>query len=113
MGPLNEFGKMTVINLESLTCSCQVRFVPDKKGRPCDTTLVSCNSLSDSDSIFGKFTDGKHLASFEGEDVKYNFIGDIAESFCGLHFDLPSTELFEHGQILIVLEEGTSSIFKH
>ena len=41
------------------------------------------------------------------------FRGDTNKAYCGLHFDLPSTEWFGHGQILITIEEDTTfSIFK-
>ena len=82
--------------------------MPDKDPwrRPCNETLESCNSLSDSDALEGKLTDGELLATFRGEDVNYAQCYDD-QSF-GLHFDLPVYALFDHGQILIVMTNAST-----
>ena len=91
-----------------------MRLLPDDMDRPCAETLRNCNKLTESDEINGKFTDGKLLSTYVGEDLQ--LMEDSIET-CALHFDLPSTELFEHGQILIVIHdegitEGLPSTFK-
>ena len=91
-----------------------MRLLPDDMDRPCAETLRNCNKLTESDEINGKFTEGKLLSTYVGEDLQ--LMEDSIET-CGLHFDLPSTELFEHGQILIVIHdegitEGLPSTFK-
>ena len=80
----------------------QVRLLADTKPRPCEDTLESCNSLSDSDNLEGKLTDGKLLATYVGRDPE-NLGQCLNKDFIGLHVDLPSTEWFEHGQILILM----------
>ena len=80
----------------------QVRLLADLKPRPCEDTLESCNRLSDSDNLEGKLTDGKLLATYVGRDAESP--GQcLNKDFIGLHVDLPSTEWFEHGQILILM----------
>ena len=80
----------------------QVRLLADTKPRPCEDTLESCNRLSDSDNLEGKLTDGKLLATYVGRDPE-NLGQCLNKDFIGLHVDLPSTEWFEHGQILILM----------
>ena len=46
------------------------------------------------------FTVGKVLGRFEGSREHYSFCPD---DFYGLHFDLPSNDVLEHGQILVVI----------
>ena len=79
--------------------------MPDKPGkRPCTDTLENCNSLSASDALEGKLTDGKLVGTFRRDDLPNN--GKCAvtdDQFFGLHFDLPEHAKFEHGQILIVM----------
>ena len=80
--------------------------MPDLEERPCGGTLENCNSISDSDAPEGKLTDGKLLATFRGEETNYAQCYD--DQFFGLHFDLPSDELFDHGQILLVMTNAST-----
>ena len=55
----------------------------------------------DLDEIVETFSLGKVLGRFKGESrTRYNFCDD---EFYGLHFDLPSNDVLENGQILVVL----------
>ena len=55
----------------------------------------------DLDEILETFTLGKVLGRFKGESkTRYNYCDN---EFYGLHFDLPSNDVLEHGQILVVL----------
>ena len=83
-----------------------MRLLPDDIERPCEDTLRNCNHLSESDLIPGKFTDGKFLSTYEGGDLQ--IMEDSIQS-CGLHFDVPGKESFEHGQILIIIHDDGSS----
>ena len=53
------------------------------------------------DEMVEKFTLGKLLGRFEGEGGKHYSACD--DEFYGLHFDLPSNDVLEQGQILVVL----------
>ena len=55
----------------------------------------------DLDEIVETFSLGKVLGRFKGGSrTRYNFCDD---EFYGLHFDLPSNNVLENGQILVVL----------
>ena len=69
--------------------------------RPCTDTLENCNSLSASDALEGKLTDGKLVGTFRRDDSSN--AAHCHDQFFGLHFDLPEHAKFEHGQILIVM----------
>ena len=71
--------------------------------RPCNLQpiLSKCNWLSESDQE--KLTNGALLATFKGERRSYK--NCLAQSV-GLTFDLPDAELFEHGQILILMSSS-------
>ena len=56
----------------------------------------------DLDEMVEKFTLGKLLGRFEGERGKHVYSTCDDELF-GLHFDLPSNDVLEQGQILVVL----------
>ena len=56
----------------------------------------------DLDEMVEIFTVGKVLGRFEGEK-NHGGGSTCDDDFYGLHFDLPSNDVLEHGQILVVL----------
>ena len=56
----------------------------------------------DLDEVVKTFTAGKILGRFEGERGKHIY-STCDDEFYGLHFDLPSNDVLEHGHILVVL----------
>lgn len=78
----------------------KVRTLADLNLKP--TKEMFSTEERDLDEMVEIFTVGKVLGRFEGEK-NHGGGSTCDDDFYGLHFDLPSNDVLEHGQILVVL----------